>query len=94
MALGGKIRPTQTMVKHQILEDYLASWGGIILSGLKIGSQTICISSMSIALHIGANTTATVQKSCQANLKASHMGLQLSAFVPSMNLLCMPPDGE
>ena len=28
-------RPTQTRVKHHILEDYLDTWGGIILNGLR-----------------------------------------------------------
>jgi len=30
-----KARPTQTKVKHTILQDYLQAWGGIILSGLR-----------------------------------------------------------
>lgn len=29
-------RPTQTKVKHSILEKYLKAWGGIILMGLRL----------------------------------------------------------
>jgi three-Cys-motif partner protein len=32
---GVEPRPTQTKVKHTILENYLKSWGGIIINGLR-----------------------------------------------------------
>ena len=32
---GVEPRPTQTKVKHTILEKYLKAWGGIIVNGLR-----------------------------------------------------------
>jgi three-Cys-motif partner protein len=46
-----KLRPTQTRVKHDILERYLRSWGGIIINGLAAKAQRVASRGRTFDLH-------------------------------------------